>query len=60
MNTGCLSCLLDRLRFLTSPAAYSGAMDLALAFLPWPLIMTLRMRLREKIGVAAAMTMGVL
>jgi len=40
--------------------AYSGVMDLVLAFMPWPTIMTLSMRRREKIGIAIAMSMGVL
>jgi hypothetical protein len=43
-----------------SSLAYSGFMDLVLAFLSWKIIMTLQMRKREKIGVAIAMIMGVL
>ena len=39
---------------------YSAVVDFVLAFLPWPLIWGLRMRRREKIGVAVAMSMGVL
>ncbi|KAL2105713.1 hypothetical protein VUR80DRAFT_7862 [Thermomyces stellatus] len=38
---------------------YSGFMDVVLAIIPWPLIMTLQMRTREKIGVALAMSMGI-
>ncbi|KAK0648514.1 hypothetical protein B0T16DRAFT_327201 [Cercophora newfieldiana] len=38
---------------------YSAFVDFALSFLPWPLIWNLQMRLREKIGVAVAMSMGV-
>lgn len=34
-------------------------MDVVLAIIPWPLIMTLQMRTREKIGVALAMSMGI-
>lgn len=41
-------------------AAYSAAMDLALALLPWKLIWCLKMRTKEKIGVGIAMSMGVL
>ncbi|KAK0614424.1 hypothetical protein B0T14DRAFT_438922 [Immersiella caudata] len=40
--------------------AYSGAMDFALALLPWKLLMGLQMRKTEKIGAATAMSMGVL
>ena len=40
--------------------AYSGAMDFALALLPWKLLMGLQMRRVEKIGAATAMSMGVL
>lgn len=39
-------------------AAYSGAMDLLLAFIPWKMMWNLQMK--EKIGVATAMSMGVL
>ena len=35
-------------------------MDLVLALLPWKIIMTLQMRTQEKIGVAVAMSMGIL
>ena len=40
--------------------AYSAAMDLALALLPWTLVWKLQMKPAEKIGVAVAMSMGVL
>ncbi|KAK4445194.1 hypothetical protein QBC34DRAFT_307414 [Podospora aff. communis PSN243] len=40
--------------------AYSGAMDFALALLPWKLLMGLQMRRAEKIGAATAMSMGIL
>lgn len=40
--------------------AYSGAMDFALALLPWKLLMGLQMRKTEKLGAAVAMSMGVL
>ncbi|KAK1751095.1 hypothetical protein QBC47DRAFT_308354 [Echria macrotheca] len=40
--------------------AYSGAMDFALALLPWKLLMGLRMRRKEKVGAAIAMSMGVM
>jgi hypothetical protein len=35
-------------------------MDLVLAIIPWGIIMSLRMQTKEKIGVALAMSMGVL
>lgn len=41
-------------------AGYSGVMDLALAILPWNIIMALQMQTKEKVGVALAMSMGVL
>lgn len=41
-------------------AGYSGVMDLVLAILPWNIIMSLQMKTKEKIGVALAMSMGVL
>jgi hypothetical protein len=41
-------------------AGYSGIMDLVLALLPWTVIWKLQMKRKEKIGVALAMSMGVL
>ncbi|KAK1760375.1 hypothetical protein QBC47DRAFT_396371 [Echria macrotheca] len=38
---------------------YSAFADFVLSFLPWPLIWGLQMQMREKIGVAVAMSMGV-
>jgi hypothetical protein len=35
-------------------------MDLVLAILPWNIIMSLQMKTKEKLGVALAMSMGVL
>ncbi|KAK5654592.1 hypothetical protein OQA88_7221 [Cercophora sp. LCS_1] len=40
-------------------AAYSAAMDLTLALLPWKLIWGLQMKTKEKIGVAVAMSCGI-
>lgn len=40
--------------------AYSGAMDVILALLPWKIILTLTLNKKEKIGVLLAMSMGVL
>lgn len=40
-------------------AAYSAAMDITLALIPWKLIMGLQMKKKEKIGAALAMSMGV-
>ncbi len=45
---------------LTGLTAYSGVMDLVLAIIPWGIIMQLHMHTEEKIGVALAMSMGVL
>lgn len=39
--------------------AYSALMDLVLAFAPWFLIWNLRMKRREKFGIAIAMSMGI-
>ena len=41
-------------------AAWCAFADFALALLPWNLIWGLNLRLREKIGVGVAMSMGVL
>ncbi|KAL2270727.1 hypothetical protein VTJ83DRAFT_98 [Remersonia thermophila] len=38
---------------------YSACADLALALLPWQIIMTLQMRWKEKLGVGIAMSMGI-
>ncbi|KAH8891803.1 hypothetical protein GQ53DRAFT_746288 [Thozetella sp. PMI_491] len=40
--------------------AYSALCDFVLAFLPWKILLSFRMYRREKIGVAAAMSAGVL
>lgn len=45
---------------LTYPVAYSGAQDFVLALLPWTIVWNLQMRKKEKIGVACAMSLGVL
>ncbi|XDG08484.1 hypothetical protein ABKA04_008099 [Annulohypoxylon sp. FPYF3050] len=39
-------------------SAYSALMDFVLALLPWPLIWHLRMKTKERVGVAIAMSMG--
>ncbi|KAH8843581.1 hypothetical protein MCOR27_010509 [Pyricularia oryzae] len=39
--------------------SYSGISDLALALLPWTIILKLQMKTREKFGIALAMSMGV-
>ncbi len=41
-------------------AAYSAAMDFALALLPWRVVWGLQMRQKERVGVAIAMSMGIL
>jgi len=45
---------------LTNKSAYSAAMDIILALLPWKLLWTLQMKRKERIGAAIAMSMGVL
>ncbi|KAK8055205.1 hypothetical protein PG993_000432 [Apiospora rasikravindrae] len=45
--------------YSTVSGAYSGAMDITLALLPWFLIMKVNMRLAERIGVAVAMSCGI-
>ncbi|KAF4445479.1 Integral membrane protein [Fusarium austroafricanum] len=40
-------------------SCYSGALDFVLAFLPWPIILGLSLRWRERVGVAIAMSLGV-
>jgi len=40
--------------------AYSGAMDIMLALLPWKILWFLTMNKKEKIGMIMAMSMGVL
>ncbi|KAK3995538.1 96ca82bc-67f3-4b3a-ab36-ffe7d8f40fbe [Cladorrhinum sp. PSN332] len=45
--------------FYQFTAGYSGAMDVILALVPWPLIWKITMGKKEKFGVAIAMSMGV-
>jgi len=40
--------------------AYSAAMDLVLAILPWKMIWGLKMDTKEKIGISVAMSLGIL
>ncbi|KAI6599137.1 hypothetical protein MCOR12_005109 [Pyricularia oryzae] len=40
-------------------AAYSGAMDIVLALLPWRIIWKLTINKKEKLGVMVAMSMGI-
>ncbi|KAK0649939.1 hypothetical protein B0T16DRAFT_457301 [Cercophora newfieldiana] len=40
-------------------AAYSGAMDVVLALLPWKIILSMSLNKKEKTGVLFAMSMGV-
>ena len=44
---------------LTQPG-YSAGTEFALALLPWKLIWKLQMKRKEKVGVAIAMSMGIL
>lgn len=43
-----------------SVEAYSAIVDFILALLPWKIIMGLQMKRHEKIGVAVAMSLGLL
>lgn len=45
---------------LTCFLAYSGCMDFILALLPWLVIWKLQMKRREKLGIAIAMSLGIL
>lgn len=40
--------------------AYSAAMDVTLTLLPWKLIWGLNMKKQERIGIAVAMSCGIL
>ncbi len=40
--------------------AYSALMDISLALLPWKIVWKLQMKKKERVGVAVAMSMGVL
>jgi hypothetical protein len=48
------------LELLTKELAYSAIVDFVLALLPWKIIMSLQMKRHEKIGVAVAMSLGLL
>ncbi|KAJ5692602.1 hypothetical protein N7462_002025, partial [Penicillium macrosclerotiorum] len=39
--------------------SYSGCMDFILALLPWVVLWKLEMKMREKVGIALAMSMGI-
>jgi hypothetical protein len=41
-------------------SAYSGLMDLTLAALPWLILKDLQIRKKEKLGIAFAMSLGVM
>lgn len=45
--------------FANAVAAYSGLCDLILAATPWIILKDLQMKRKEKIGIAAAMSLGV-
>jgi hypothetical protein len=45
---------------LTPSIAYSGAMDIALALLPWGIFWPLMMKRVENLGIIFAMSMGIL
>lgn len=40
--------------------AYSALMDMMLSLIPWAIVWNLQMKRREKLGVAVAMSMGIL
>jgi len=43
-----------------SDSAFIAACDILLALLPWKILLQFRMYRREKIGIAIAMSMGIL
>lgn len=45
--------------YSVAAAAYSATMDILLAMVPWSVIMRLKMHLKEKIGVAICMSLGI-
>ena len=45
---------------MLTAVGYSAAMEFVLALLPWKIIWKLQMKKKEKIGVALAMSMGIL
>lgn len=47
-------------RYTQFAAYYSASMDFALALVPWKVLVGLRMRLKEKLGVLACMSLGIL
>ncbi len=51
---------LTLIRINTVAAAYSGAMDIVLALLPWKIVWHVAIDKKEKIGALFAMSMGVL
>lgn len=55
----CISSM-DFVAYATFAGAYSAAMDFVLAFIPWPLIWSLQLKKKEKLGVAVAMSLGVI
>ncbi|KAI8685180.1 hypothetical protein NCS57_00186600 [Fusarium keratoplasticum] len=46
------------LKYQLFAAYYSAILDFVLAFLPWPILMGMSMRRRERLGVAVAMSLG--
>lgn len=51
---------LYRIRTDCSKKGYSALIDFILAFLPWKLVWSLQMKTKEKLGVAVAMSLGIL
>lgn len=43
-----------------SSSAYSGIVDLVLAAIPWVILKDLQIKRKEKIGIAVAMSLGVM
>lgn len=46
--------------YSVAAASYSALMDILLAMIPWTVIMRLRMHMKEKIGVAVCMSLGIM
>jgi hypothetical protein len=49
-----------QIRLTVFGAVYSAACDFVLALLPWKIVMGLQMKLHEKLGVALAMSVGIM
>lgn len=46
--------------YSVAAASYSAAMDILLAMVPWAVLMKLKMQMREKVGIAVCMSLGLM